>query len=163
MKYDLVVVGSGPGGYVAAIRAAQLKMKVAIIERYPTLGGTCLNVGCIPSKALLDSSELYLQAEKHFGTHGIGVSGLKLDWDTMRGRKDAVVGDNVKGVAFLMKKNKIDVFHGHGTFLGAESLRVTKDNGSHEDISFAKAIIATGSKPADLPFAKIDKQKIIVD
>lgn len=161
MKYDLVVVGSGPGGYVAAIRAAQLKMKVALVERYPTLGGTCLNVGCIPSKALLDSSELYYTAAKHFDTHGIGVSGLKLDWDVMRGRKDAVVGDNVKGVAYLMKKNKVDVYYGHGTFLGTESLRVTKDDGSTQELSFAKAIIATGSKPADLPFARIDKSKII--
>ncbi len=161
MKYDLVVVGSGPGGYVAAIRAAQLKMKVAIVERYATLGGTCLNVGCIPSKALLDSSELYYAAGKHFDTHGIGLTGLKLDWPTMRGRKDAVVDDNVKGVAYLMKKNKIDVLHGHGSFLGADKLRVESEDGSVQEISFTNAIIATGSKPLDLPFAKIDKTKII--
>ncbi|MCB9358108.1 MAG: dihydrolipoyl dehydrogenase [Calditrichaeota bacterium] len=161
MKYDLAVIGSGPGGYVAAIRAAQLKMKVAIIERYSTLGGTCLNVGCIPSKALLDSSELYLQAEKHFGVHGIGVSSLKLDWDTMRGRKDKVVEDNVKGVAFLMKKNKIDVHTGHATLLGSGKIAIAAGDGKHTEIEAANVIIATGSKPADLPFAKLDKERII--
>jgi len=161
MKYDLVVIGSGPGGYVAAIRAAQLKLKTAIIERYPTLGGTCLNVGCIPSKALLDSSEHYYNARTHFEAHGIGVSGLKLEWDTMRGRKNKVVEENTKGVAYLMKKNKIDVFYGHGSFAGAETVHVTQPDGSHQEISAKNVIIATGSKPADLPFARIDKQRII--
>lgn len=161
MKYDLAVIGSGPGGYVAAIRAAQLKMKVAIVERYPTLGGTCLNVGCIPSKALLDSSELYYTALKHFGDHGIGTGALKLDWDVMRGRKDKVVDDNVKGIAYLMKKNKIDVFTGHATLLGMEAIKVTASDGKHSEISATNVILATGSKPSDLPFAKIDKEKII--
>ncbi|MBK8128225.1 MAG: dihydrolipoyl dehydrogenase [bacterium] len=161
MKYDLVVIGSGPGGYVAAIRAAQLKLKTAIIERYPTLGGTCLNVGCIPSKALLDSSEHFYNARAHFEAHGIGVPGLKLEWDTMRGRKDSVVSENTKGVAYLMKKNKIDVFYGHGSFAGADAIRITQADGSHQEIGAAHVIIATGSKPADLPFARIDKQKII--
>ncbi|MBK6767268.1 MAG: dihydrolipoyl dehydrogenase [bacterium] len=161
MKYDLAVIGSGPGGYVAAIRAAQLKMKVAIIERYPTLGGTCLNVGCIPSKALLDSSEHYLQAAKHFGEHGIGTGALKLDWEIMRGRKDKVVDDNVKGIAFLMKKNKIDVHAGHATLLGSEAIRIVGADGKSTEITSTSVIIATGSKPADLPFAKIDKVKLI--
>ncbi len=161
MKYDLAVIGSGPGGYVAAIRAAQLNMKVAVIERYPTLGGTCLNVGCIPSKALLDSSELYHNAEKHFSTHGIGVGSLKLDWDTMRARKDKVVEDNVKGVAYLMKKNKIDVLTGHATLVGMGTISVAAADGKHSEVSFTNVILATGSKPADLPFAKIDKERII--
>ncbi|MCC6475657.1 dihydrolipoyl dehydrogenase [bacterium] len=161
MKYDIAIIGSGPGGYVAAIRCAQLKMKTALIEKYSTLGGTCLNVGCIPSKALLDSSEHFHAASHSFAEHGIGVQGLKLDWDKMRARKDKVVLDTCKGVEYLMKKNKIDVFNGHATFQGAETIRINTTGGGHSEISARNVIIATGSKPADLPFAKIDKQKII--
>ena len=120
MKYDVTVIGSGPGGYVAAIRAAQLGMKTAIIERYNALGGTCLNVGCIPSKALLDSSEHYHNAKEKFAEHGIGLSSLKVDMPQMIKRKNEVVGQTVKGVEFLMKKNKIDVYYGHELFIGKQ-------------------------------------------
>src|SRR5512147_171014 len=122
MTYDVTIIGSGPGGYVAAIRCAQLGMKTAIIERYPTLGGTCLNVGCIPSKALLDSSEHFHQAKNHFATHGIDVKGLAVNWEQMQKRKDKVVSDTCAGVSFLMKKNKIDVFEGHGNFVDARTI-----------------------------------------
>ena len=118
MKYDIAVIGSGPGGYVGAIRAAQLGKKVAIIEKYNTLGGTCLNVGCIPSKALLDSSEHYHNAKERFGDHGIEVSSVKINMQQMIKRKNEVVDQTCKGIDFLMKKNKIDVFHGVGTFGG---------------------------------------------
>ena len=114
--YDVIVIGSGPGGYVAAIRCAQLGLKTAIIERYQSLGGTCLNVGCIPSKALLDSSEHYHHAEKNVKEHGIEISNLKLNLDQMIKRKDGVVKQTVDGINFLMKKNKIDVYYGHGSF-----------------------------------------------
>jgi dihydrolipoamide dehydrogenase len=159
--YDLIVIGSGPGGYVAAIRAAQLGMKTAIIEKYPTLGGTCLNVGCIPSKALLDSSEHYHNAAHTFKTHGINLSNLKVDLKQMIARKEEVVKQNVDGIQFLMKKNKIDVHQGLGSFVDKNTVKVTKDDGSSSTIQGKNIIIATGSKPASLPFIKIDKERII--
>lgn len=159
--YDVIVIGSGPGGYVAAIRAAQLGMKTAIIEKYPTLGGTCLNVGCIPSKALLDSSEHYHNAAHTFETHGISIKDLKVDLPQMIARKDDVVKQNVDGIQFLMKKNKIDIHQGVGSFADANTVKVTKEDGSSTDIQGKNIIIATGSKPASLPFIKLDKQRII--
>ena len=116
MQYDVIVIGSGPGGYVAAIRCAQLGLKTAIIEKYNTLGGTCLNVGCIPSKALLDSSEHYHNAAHAFETHGIGLKDLTVDFGQMIKRKQEVVDANTSGIAYLMKKNKIDVYTGVGSF-----------------------------------------------
>lgn len=159
--YDVIVIGSGPGGYVAAIRAAQLGMKTAIIEKYPTLGGTCLNVGCIPSKALLDSSEHYHNAAHTFKTHGINLKDLKVDLPQMIARKDDVVKQNVDGIQFLMKKNKIDVHQGLGSFVDATTVKVTKDDGSSTDIQGKNIIIATGSKPSSLPFIKLDKTRVI--
>lgn len=159
--YDVIVIGSGPGGYVAAIRAAQLGLKTAIIEKYSTLGGTCLNVGCIPSKALLDSSEHYHNAAHTFKTHGINLSNLKVDLKQMIARKDDVVKQNVDGIQFLMKKNKIDVHHGLGSFVDATTVKVSKENGKSEEIKGKNIIIATGSKPASLPFIKLDKDRII--
>ena len=160
-KYDLIVIGSGPGGYVAAIRAAQLGMKTAIVERYPTLGGTCLNVGCIPSKALLDSTEHYYKAAHEFDQHGIGLGDLKVDFKTMVGRKQQVVDQTVAGIDFLMKKNKIDVHHGHGSFVDAKTISVQPDKGKAIKLEADKFIIATGSKPASLPFINIDKKRVI--
>lgn len=159
--YDVIVIGSGPGGYVAAIRAAQLGMKTAIIEKYPTLGGTCLNVGCIPSKALLDSSEHYHNAAHAFKTHGINLENLEVNLEQMIARKAEVVKQNVDGIQFLMKKNKIDVHHGLGSFVDATTVKVTKEDGSSEEIKGKNIIIATGSKPASLPFIKIDKDRVI--
>ncbi|MGM0946442.1 MAG: dihydrolipoyl dehydrogenase [Bacteroidota bacterium] len=159
--YDVIVIGSGPGGYVAAIRAAQLGLKTAIIEKYSTLGGTCLNVGCIPSKALLDSSEHYHNAAHTFKTHGINLSNLKVDLKQMIARKDDVVKQNVDGIQFLMKKNKIDVHHGLGSFVDATTVKVSKEDGKSEEIKGKNIIIATGSKPASLPFIKLDKDRII--
>ncbi len=161
MKYDVTVIGSGPGGYVAAIRAAQLGMKVAIIERYNTLGGTCLNVGCIPSKALLDSSEHYHAAHERFATHGIELKDLRVNMPQMIKRKNEVVEQNVKGVDFLMKKNKIDVFHGHGSFVNANTIQIAKQDGSTESIETNKVIIATGSKPIVPANFNYDKKHII--
>ncbi|MFT4779678.1 MAG: dihydrolipoamide dehydrogenase [Flavobacteriales bacterium] len=160
-KYDVVIIGSGPGGYVAAIRCAQLGMKTALIERYATLGGTCLNVGCIPSKALLDSSEHYHQAKDQFATHGIKLNNLEVDMPQMIKRKQEVVDQTTGGINFLMKKNKIDVLHGHGSFKSATEVQIAKEDGSTETIEATKVIIATGSKPASLPFIKIDKKRII--
>lgn len=160
-KYDVAVIGSGPGGYVAAIRCAQLGLKTAIIERYSTLGGTCLNVGCIPSKALLDSSEHYHQAKEQFETHGIKLENLEVDMPQMIKRKGEVVKQTTDGIDFLMKKNKIDVLHGHGSFKSATQIEIAKEDGSKEEIETNKVIIATGSKPATLPFIKIDKKRII--
>ena len=147
-KFDATVIGSGPGGYVAAIRCAQLGMKTAIIERYPILGGTCLNVGCIPSKALLDSSEHYHNALKHFGKHGIETHGLSLNWPSMLARKDEVVSQTCTGVEYLMKKNAIEVFHGNGAFLSSQTIQITRDDGTQIQIESEKVIIATGSKPS---------------
>jgi len=159
--YDVIVIGSGPGGYVAAIRCAQLGMKTAIIEKYPTLGGTCLNVGCIPSKALLDSSEHFHNAAHTFKTHGINLTNLKVDLKQMIARKEDVVKQNVDGISYLMKKNKIDVHQGLGSFVNNTTVKVSKDDGSSEEIQGKNIIIATGSKPANLPFIKIDKDRII--
>jgi dihydrolipoamide dehydrogenase len=159
--YDLIVIGSGPGGYVAAIRGAQLGMKTAIIEKYSTLGGTCLNVGCIPSKALLDSSEHYHNATHTFKTHGINLSNLEVDLDQMIARKDDVVKQNVDGIQYLMKKNKIDVHQGLGSFVDQHTVKVTKEDGSSSEIQGKNIIIATGSKPASLPFINLDKQRVI--
>lgn len=160
-KFDVAIIGSGPGGYVAAIRCAQLGMKTAIIEKYPTLGGTCLNVGCIPSKALLDSSEHYHNAETTFKTHGINLSNLKVDFKQMIERKREVVKQTCDGVSFLMKKNKIEVFEGVGSFVDAHTIAVTGKDGKSQNVETDKVIIATGSKPAELPFAKLDKKRII--
>jgi len=160
-KYDVTIIGSGPGGYVAAIRCAQLGMKTAIVERYPTLGGTCLNVGCIPSKAMLDSSEHYHNAEHTFKEHGIDIENLKVDLTQMVGRKNKVVEQTVGGIDFLMKKNKIDVHHGHGSFADRNNILVAKEDGSEEKIQTDKVIIATGSKPSSLPGIEIDKKRVI--
>lgn len=160
-KYDVVVIGSGPGGYVAAIRCAQLGMKTAIVERYPELGGTCLNVGCIPSKALLDSSEHFHAAEHKFKEHGIDLTGAKVNMPQMIKRKDGVVKATTEGVAFLMKKNKIDVHSGHGSFKDKNTVVVTPDKGKATEITGDKIIIATGSKPSSIPNVEIDKKRII--
>ncbi|MEL6986415.1 MAG: dihydrolipoyl dehydrogenase [Bacteroidota bacterium] len=161
MSYDLTVIGSGPGGYVAAIRAAQLGLKTAIIERYNTLGGTCLNVGCIPSKALLDSSEHFHNATHRFETHGIKISNPQVDMPAMIDRKNKVVKQTCDGVAYLMKKNKIDVFHGHGSFVDKNTISIAKDDGSKEEIKTDKTIIATGSKPITPESFNYDKKRVI--
>ncbi|MCC5921778.1 MAG: dihydrolipoyl dehydrogenase [Cyclobacteriaceae bacterium] len=161
MDYDVIVIGSGPGGYVGAIRCAQLGMKTAIIEKYDTLGGTCLNVGCIPSKALLDSSEHYHNAAHTFKDHGINLKDLSPDIKQMITRKADVVNQNVEGIKFLMKKNKIDVFHGMGSFVDKNTVKITPDKGDEKKITAKKIIIATGSKPATLPFIKLDKKRVI--
>ena len=159
--YDLIVIGSGPGGYVAAIRAAQLGLKTAIVEKYSTLGGTCLNVGCIPSKALLDSSEHYHNAAHSFQSHGIELKNLKVNLEQMINRKAEVVKQNVDGIAYLMKKNKIDVHHGLGSFVDANTVKVSAEDGSTKEISGKHIIIATGSKPSTLPFITLDKERVI--
>lgn len=159
--FDVVVIGSGPGGYVAAIRCSQLGFKTAIIEKYPTLGGTCLNVGCIPSKALLDSSHHYHDAIAHFAEHGIEVGDVKFSIEKMVARKANVVDQNVSGIKYLMDKNKITVFEGVGSFEDATHIKITKNDGASEIIEAKNTIIATGSKPSSLPFIKIDKERII--
>lgn len=161
MNYDLIVIGSGPGGYIAAIRASQLGKKVAIIEKYTTLGGTCLNVGCIPSKALLDSSHHYYDAVKHFEEHGIVINTPKIDFSKMIDRKAKVVEQTTGGIKYLMDKNNIDVYEGLGSFVDATHVKVTKTDGSEEVIEGKNTIIATGSKPGSLPFITIDKERII--
>jgi dihydrolipoamide dehydrogenase len=159
-QFDVVVIGSGPGGYVAAIRASQLNFKVAIIEKYKTLGGTCLNVGCIPSKAWLDSSERYFETVHSHDVHGIEVKNVTLNSKKMSERVQKVVSEITNGVAFLMKKNKITVFQGHGSFKDKNTIVIKTDSGSQE-IQGKNIIIATGSKPSTLPNVKIDKERII--
>ncbi len=159
-SYDVAVIGSGPGGYVAAIRCAQLGMKTAIIEKYATLGGTCLNVGCIPSKALLDSSHHYEDAVKHFEEHGIEIPGdIKVNLEKMIARKQSVVDQTVGGIDFLMNKNKIDVYRGVGSFKDATHITITGEK--NIEIEAKNTIIATGSKPSNLPFINLDKERII--
>jgi dihydrolipoamide dehydrogenase len=160
-QYQVIVIGSGPGGYVAAIRCAQLGLKTAIIEKYPTLGGTCLNVGCIPSKAMLDSSEHFHNAAHSFAQHGIEIPAPKANLEQMIRRKGEVVKSNVDGIAFLMKKNKIDVHQGVGSFVDKNSVRVTASDKTEKTLTADKIIIATGSKPTPLPFAPFDKKRII--
>lgn len=160
-QFDVTIIGSGPGGYVSAIRCAQLGFKTAIIEKYATLGGTCLNVGCIPSKALLASSHHYEELQ-HFADHGIEVSGdVKINLEKMIARKQAVVDQTCSGVKFLMDKNKITVFEGVGSFEDATHIKISKKDGSSEVIESKNTIIATGSKPSNLPFIQIDKERVI--
>lgn len=159
-SFDVAVIGSGPGGYVAAIRCAQLGLSTALIEKYATLGGTCLNVGCIPSKSLLDSSHHYEDALKHFDTHGIEIPGeIKLNFEKMIARKRGVVEQTTKGIDFLMEKNKISVFHGLGSFEDATHIRIEGQDA--QTIEAKHSIIATGSKPASLPFIQLDKERVI--
>ncbi len=160
-NYDVIVIGSGPGGYVCAIRFAQLGQRVAIVERYDTLGGTCLNVGCIPSKALLDSSEHYHQAAHQFETHGITIEKLAVNMPQMIKRKNEVVEANVKGVDYLMKKNKIDVLIGHASFSSAKEITVKKADGSTSNFVADKIVIATGSKPTMPAVFNYDKKRVI--
>ena len=160
-NFDVVVIGSGPGGYVGAIRCAQLGFKTALIEKYVTLGGTCLNVGCIPSKALLDSSEHYFKARKEFEEHGILTGKLSVDFKKMVERKSTVVDLTVKGIDFLMKKNNITILRGVGSFETANKVNITDKDGKKSQVETKYVIIATGSKPASLPFIKIDKERII--
>ncbi|MFT6718853.1 MAG: dihydrolipoamide dehydrogenase, partial [Sphingobacteriales bacterium] len=158
-KYDVAVIGSGPGGYVAAIRCAQLGFKTALIEKYNTMGGTCLNVGCIPSKALLDSSEHFHNAMHNFGNHGIGLDNLSVDLAQMINRKNDVVKQTTEGIQFLMKKNKVDVFYGLGSFVDAKTIKISGEK--ETQISADKTIIATGSKPMFFPGMEPDKDRII--
>jgi len=161
MPYDLIVIGSGPGGYVCAIRAAQLGMKVAVVEKENTFGGTCLNIGCIPSKALLHASELYEEAGNYLDKMGIKVGDPKLDLPAMMKFKDAGVEGNVKGVAFLFKKNKIDTFHGTGRVAAPGRVEVQASDGKTETIEGKAIVIATGSDVARLPGVDIDEQRIV--
>jgi dihydrolipoamide dehydrogenase len=160
-QFDVIVIGSGPGGYISAIRCAQLGLKTAIIEKYSSLGGTCLNVGCIPSKALLDSSEHYYNAVHHFAEHGIEVSKPKVDLKKMIDRKADVVKQTSQGISFLMKKNKITTYIGMGSFVDKNTVRITDGAGKTTDIGGKHIIIATGSKPSTLPGITIDKKRVI--
>jgi dihydrolipoamide dehydrogenase len=161
MDFDVIVIGSGPGGYVSAIRNSQLGAKVALVEKYNVLGGTCLNVGCIPSKALLDSSEHFYNATHHFEEHGIKINKPKVDLSTMIGRKSDVVQKMNNGIDFLMKKNKVTVFNGFGSFVDKNTVKIAKADGSEEQIKGKNIIIATGSKPMILPFMNYDRERII--
>jgi len=161
IEYDLVVIGGGPGGYVAAIRAAQLGMKVACVEKRVTLGGTCLNVGCIPSKALLNSSEKFEEAQHELADHGVSVSGVKLDLKKMMARKDKVVADLTGGIAFLFKKNKIDHIIGSGTIEGPGVVKVKPAKGKARTLTTEDILIATGSESAPLPGVEVDEKKIV--
>lgn len=160
-EFDIAVIGSGPGGYVAAIRSAQSGYKTAIIEKYSTLGGTCTNVGCIPTKALLDSTHHYADAIHKFDRHGISFSGIHLDFGQLNKRKAEVVSKNTQGLDFLMKKNKITIFRGIGSFIDNDTIKVQGADNRDLKIKASKYIIATGSKPATIPGVNIDKKRII--
>lgn len=160
-SFDLVVIGAGPGGYIGAIRAAQLGLKTAVIEKEKTYGGTCLNVGCIPSKALLQSSEFYHEAQHDFASHGIKLESVRLDLETMMARKNKIVSDLTGGIEFLFKKNKITGIKGTGHILNANTIEVTDANGTKTQIQAKNIMIATGSVPVELPFLKYDEKKIL--
>jgi len=160
-NFDIIVIGSGPGGYVAAIRSAQLGYKTAIVEKYDNLGGTCTNVGCIPTKALLDSTEHFHNASSKFRIHGIVTSGLTLDFHQLIKRRGEVVNQNVSGLKFLMKKNKIEVFHGVASFLSSNKISIKRNDGTTQLLSSRYFIIATGSKPDTIKGVDIDKKRII--
>ncbi len=159
--YDVIIIGGGPGGYVAAIRAAQLGMKVACVEKRGSLGGTCLNVGCIPSKALLQSSHHYEQAAHEFAAHGVKTGKVGLDLKTMMGRKDKVVDDLTKGIEFLLKKNKVDYIIGTGVITSADTVEVTPAKGKSQTLQTENIIIATGSDVAPLAGVSIDEKRIV--
>src|SRR5215468_5590559 len=159
-SYDLVIIGTGPGGYVCAVRAAQLGMKVAVVEKNPTLGGTCLNVGCMPSKALLHASEMFEEAGDSFAKMGIAVPAPKLDLPSMMNFKQQGIDGNVKGVEFLMKKNKIDVIQGKGKNLGAGKIGVS-GAGKTQLVETRNIVIATGSDIARLKGIEIDEKRIV--
>ena len=160
-SFDIAIIGSGPGGYVSAIRCAQLGFKTVLIEKYSTLGGTCLNVGCIPSKALLDSSEHFHNAKHNFATHGISIENLKADISQMIKRKEEVISQTCSGIKYLMDKNKITVIHGKGSFVSNTKINIAKEDGSNEEIEAKNIIIATGSKPNYFPGMEPDKKRII--
>ena len=160
-SFDVTIIGSGPGGYVAAIRLAQLGKRVAIIEKRSTLGGTCLNVGCIPSKVLLNSSEHYHNIQHTIAVHGIEVSNVKLNLKQMLDRKNKIVSEITQGVSYLMKKNKITVFTGTGSFVTKNQILVTNQEGQTQTIETQKTIIASGSVPIELPNLKVDGVSII--
>ena len=160
MDFDLIVIGAGPGGYTAAIRAAQLGMKTAIVEKGKTLGGSCLNVGCIPSKALLSSSELFYGARKHFGSHGISADGLSMDVGAMMKRKDGVVRKMARGIDYLMNKNGIERVAGLGRIAGPNEVEVTSDAGQ-QCLKAKRILIATGSRVAGLPFLEFDGETVL--
>ena len=163
MSYDVIVIGTGPGGYVGAIKAAQLGLKVAVIEKRATPGGTCLNVGCIPSKALLHASELYAHASHGVESLGIELGGVGLNLEKMLAHKDAVVKSNVDGVAFLFKKNKIDWLHGTGKFVAPGKVSVTSESGEVQEIEGKNIVIATGSDVAGIPGVEVEiDEKVIV-
>ena len=160
-EYDLAVIGTGPGGYVCAIKAAQLGLNVAVIEKEPTFGGTCLNIGCIPSKALLHTSELFEAAGHEFEGFGIKVGKPKLDLPAMQGHKAAVVEANVSGIGFLFKKNKIDSFRGTGSIAGPGKVLVKKEDGSEETVAAKSIVIATGSESTPLPGVDTDEDRVV--
>ncbi|OFZ10572.1 MAG: dihydrolipoyl dehydrogenase, partial [Bdellovibrionales bacterium RBG_16_40_8] len=159
--YDLIVIGSGPGGYVGAIRAAQLGLNTAIIEKDPTYGGTCLNVGCIPSKALLDSSEHYSNALHEMSNHGVMVKDVELNLFAMMKRKDKVISDNVSGIEYLFKKNKITPYQGWARLKSPNEIEITKPDGQKEILQTKNIMLSTGSVPNELPFMKFDGKTII--
>ena len=159
-SFDVIVIGSGPGGYVAAIRCAQLGMKTALIEKYPKLGGTCLNVGCIPSKALLESSEHYNKSTHEFKDHGININKITVDFSQTMKRKEKIISEMHSGLEFLMKKNKIHVINGLASFIDKNTVNIKSSN-KNITIKAEKIIIATGSKPSVLPFFNFDKKRII--
>src|SRR5580700_1345983 len=161
MAYDLIVIGSGPGGYVCAIRAAQLGLKTAVVEKRSTFGGTCLNIGCIPSKALLHASELFEEAGKDFAAFGIDIPAPKLNLKAMMAHKDATVKANVDGVAFLFKKNKIDAFRGTGRIAAPGKVEVKAEDGATQTLEAKSIVIATGSEVMELPGVKIDEKRIV--
>jgi dihydrolipoamide dehydrogenase len=161
LSFDVVFVGSGPGGYVGAIRAAQLGLKTAVVEKDKTFGGTCLNVGCIPSKALLESSELYSMAQHDFSNHGVKLQQVQLDLAAMLGRKEKIVKDLTQGISFLFKKNKIEAFRGVGKILQAGVVEVTAEDGTKTKLQAKSIICATGSVVTELPFLKFDEKRIV--